>query len=96
VKPTIGATVHYVSHGSPDGTYPSTCRAALITEVDEYQDGGSKFLGHVGLMVANPTGAHFPRSVVQAEPTTPNLRSFADPNALELPPAGTWHWPDHG
>lgn len=32
-KPWVGATVHYVSYGTPGGEYSKTCRAATITEV---------------------------------------------------------------
>jgi hypothetical protein len=54
----INAPVHYVSEGSPvlsDGSqrYPSTCRAADVTEVDPEDQ------TCVGLMVKNPTGTHF-------------------------------------
>lgn len=56
-RPSVGRMVHYVSAGSPiekDGTqrYPSTCRAAIITEVPP---GGDVF---VSLFVMNPTGIH--------------------------------------
>ena len=37
-KPSVGQIVHYVSLGSADGQYPSTCRAATITEVSEIDD----------------------------------------------------------
>lgn len=49
--PRIGQPVHYLSHGSADGTYPATCRAATVTEVDGEQ--------WVGLAVLNPTGLFF-------------------------------------
>lgn len=59
--PTVGRQVHYVSHGSPNGQYVKTCRAATVTEVDaEHQD-------VVGLAVLNPTGAFFNRTVCQDE-----------------------------
>ncbi len=32
-KPSIGRIVHYVSMGHSLGTYSSTCRAAIITDV---------------------------------------------------------------
>ena len=31
--PGLGDVVHYVAHGSRDGRYPSTCRAATVSEV---------------------------------------------------------------
>jgi Holliday junction resolvase RusA-like endonuclease len=33
-KPSVGRIVHYQSHGSPDGTYKSEPRAAIITDVN--------------------------------------------------------------
>ena len=50
-QPSVGRQVHYVARGSADGRFPKVCRSATITEVDE--------AGHVGLMVANPTGLFF-------------------------------------
>jgi hypothetical protein len=80
MKPTIGQIVHYVSYGTPGGEYPSVCRAAIVTAVDEYQapvDG--KFIGHVSLCVLNPEGQFFNRAVHQDE---------------ESHKGGTWHWPE--
>lgn len=54
--PELGDVVHYVSHGSADGTYPRTCRAAIVTDSD-----GS---GCVGLAVLNPQGLFFDQAVV--------------------------------
>lgn len=56
--PSVGRTVHYVSHGTPpaaDGTqaYTSQCRHATITEVDPTNQ------NRVGLCVINPTGLFF-------------------------------------
>lgn len=56
--PTIGRVVHYVSYGSADGRYESTCRTALITEVRADE---------VGLAVLNPTGIFFDRQVRNSE-----------------------------
>ena len=33
MTPSIGRIVHYQAHGSPDGTYKSVPRAAVVTEV---------------------------------------------------------------
>jgi hypothetical protein len=57
--PTIGRIVHYVSYGSKDGRYESTCRAALVTETRESNE--------IGLAVVNPTGLFFDRQVRQSE-----------------------------
>jgi hypothetical protein len=48
--PTIGRIVHYVSRGSADGRYPSTCRAAIVTAVEGEQ---------AGLAVFSPEGLFF-------------------------------------
>ena len=57
--PTINRMVHYVSYGSKDGRYASTCRAAIVTETHtEGKDPTS-----VGLAVLNPTGLFFDRNV---------------------------------
>jgi hypothetical protein len=60
VKPSVGRTVHYVSHGTPpraDGSqaYTSECRAAIVTIVNPD--------GTVGLCVLNPTGQFFNSSI---------------------------------
>lgn len=61
--PSICRLVHYVSYGSKDGRYDSTCRAALVTESRESEE--------VGLMVANPTGIFFDRQVRHDEEKKP-------------------------
>ncbi len=53
-KPTVGRSVHYQAHGSPDGTHKPAPRAATITEVISDTE--------VGLCVMNPTGLFFNRS----------------------------------
>lgn len=80
-KPSIGRTVHYLSHGTPvlqDGsqTYTSECRAAIITELtDQAAIGGDC----VSLCVLNPTGQFFRQHVCQDETAAVG---------------GTWHWPE--
>lgn len=49
--PYIGADVHYVAYGTPAGEYPSTCRAAKITEAGARQP--------ASLVVFNPSGMFF-------------------------------------
>lgn len=78
--PAVGRIVHYVSYGTPGGEYASQCRAAIITEVDEYQPGpDGKFIGHLNLCVLNPEGMFFNKGVLQEE---------------ESHRGGTWHWPE--
>jgi len=80
--PTIGRVVHYVSHGTSGGEYPSVCRAAIVTDVDTYQDPTDDqdgHIGHVSLCVLNPEGMFFNRTVTQNE---------TDKRG------GTWHWPE--
>lgn len=86
VTPTVGRSVHYVSHGTPvrsDGTqeYPSVCRAATVTEVDPDQP------ERVGLEVHNPTGLFF-------HPLAAGGCMQDEPEAGRRPRGGTWHWPE--
>ncbi len=93
LRPSIGRVVHYVSYGTPGGEYRSECRAAIITEVDTYQDGqpDGVHLGHVGLCVLNPTGLFFNQRVLNHE---------GDPDHVDATPSrpayrgGSWHWPE--
>lgn len=81
-KPSVGRIVHYVSRGSADGVYQPQCRAAIITEVDEYQPSADgEFVGHVDLCVLNPTGMFFNRGVLAPPPD-------------DVFKGGTWHWPE--
>jgi len=47
----IAMLVHYVSEGSKNGRYPSTCRAAIVTQVHSQTE--------VGVVVHNPTGCFY-------------------------------------
>lgn len=57
--PTIGRIVHYVSRGGADGSFPSTCRAAVVTEVP---DAGASPQA-LGLAVLTPDGLFFDRTI---------------------------------
>lgn len=88
-RPTIGATVHYVSYGTPvrdDGTqaFRSRCRTAVITEVLNDTS--------VGLCVVNPTGLFF------YPLATGGVRFVGKgaPGGDEAYSGGTWHWPGRG
>ncbi len=50
-KPTVGRMVHYVSAGHSLGTYSSTCRAAVVTDVKNDRE--------VSLAVFTPRGMLF-------------------------------------
>jgi hypothetical protein len=80
--PGVGDMVHYLSFGTPNGEYPSVCRAAIITDVDHYQypDEHTGFVGHVSLCVLNPEGMFFKKSVLEGND--------------EERKGGTWHWPE--
>lgn len=84
-KPEIGDTVHYTSHGSRDGTYPSTCRAAIVTEVQpgDYAVASAVLNHAVALAVLNPTGMFF----------NPNIPWAAYEG--DRTPGGTWHHGPH-
>lgn len=79
MKPTVGRIVHYVARGSADGKFPKVCRAAQITEVDGK--------GHIGLIVANPTGLFF-------HPIADGGGCPYDDRPSEQRDGGTWHWPE--
>jgi hypothetical protein len=57
-QPTVGRIVHYVSYGTPGGEYTSQCRAAIITDLAQTDEGGDV----VGVAVVNPTGMFFNRA----------------------------------
>lgn len=80
-KPSVGRIVHYVSYGTLNGEYPSECRAAIVTDVDKYQESApdSRFLGHVNLCIFSPEGMFFNKSCLQDE---------------DAKRGGTWHWPE--
>ncbi|MFD5451191.1 hypothetical protein [Streptomyces sp. NPDC127100] len=56
----IGRIVHYVARGSADGRYPSTCRAAIVTAVDD--------AGKPNLTVFSPEGFFCSGPLPHAEP----------------------------
>ncbi|MEU5772711.1 hypothetical protein ABZ819_05320 [Streptomyces venezuelae] len=80
-KPTIGATVHYVSYGTPGGEYTSKCRAAIVTGVCDNPDGVDPETGTrcVSLAVLNPSGLFFDEHLPQDE---------------DAHDGSTWHWPE--
>lgn len=82
--PTVGRQVHYVSHGSPNGQYPKTCRAATVTEVD------AKDTDVVGLAVLNPSGLFF-HSLADGGCVQIPAPADGNPDAYH---GGTWHWPE--
>lgn len=69
-KPSVGRIVHYVAFGTPGGEYPAgVCRSAMITEVNMLLNGEVVQINekgeqtNVGLVIFNPTGQFFNRSV---------------------------------
>lgn len=98
MKPSIGRVVHYVSYGTPNGEYPSECRAAIVTEIPGTHATRNGVLGPlVGLCVLNPTGQFFNREI-QHDPGA-DAPPANDPRRPELCEGryyagGTWHWPE--
>jgi hypothetical protein len=64
MTPSVGRIVHYVSYGTPGGEFPSTCRAAVVTEV--HQSGHPQRLA---LAVLNPSGLFFDLGIPHDEDT---------------------------
>lgn len=64
MKPSIGRIVHYRSYGTPGGEFASTCRAAIVTQVND-EHGIS-----VGLCAINPTGLFFHEDCVEDQGNT--------------------------
>jgi hypothetical protein len=92
-KPSVGRIVHYVSYGTPGGEYPSVCRAAIITEVGQFEPGSHEEhrAAEVGLCVLNPEGIFLNRGVRQDELPPPD-RIVAGERSEHR--GGTWHWPE--
>ena len=87
--PKVADIVHYQSFGTPNGEYPSVCRAAIVADVDRYQPSTvdkPEFVGHVALAVLNPEGMFFNRAVLFDDGST---RTDGEPKG------GTWHWAEH-
>lgn len=78
--PTVGRIVHYVSYGTPNGEYQPEHRAAIVTEVIEYDEGDERnHQQYVHLCVINPAGFFFNHYVAHDE---------------DEKKGGTWHWPE--
>ena len=86
--PSIGRIVHYVSYGTPGGEFPSTCRGAIVTEVDLERDPV-----RAGLAVLNPSGLFFDRGVPHDE-TILTVGESPDGRRILGHRPGTWHWPE--
>lgn len=79
IKPTVGATVHYVSYATGE----PVCRAAIITAVDAYppdasERGEAYIAAPVDVTVFLPD-THFTDRSMQSEVGREG---------------GTWHWPE--
>lgn len=62
-KPWIGMVVHYVSYGTPNGEYPSVCRAAIVTASrTSVADSDRPELTTADLFVMNPEGIFLNKS----------------------------------
>lgn len=103
IQPSVGRTVHYVSHGTPvqqDGSqaYPAVCRAAIITAVHDMDPVPEHQVPYVDLCVLNPTGLFFNQQCLfdGGVPLTfgdmAQHPELAGRTAVYKP--GSWHWPE--
>ena len=84
-SPSVGRIVHYVSYGTPGGEYKSRCVAAIITDVRENPVVEGVSNTEVRLKIFNPDGDF----------NSPWLKYNDDPRKEgDMPPGGTWHWPE--
>lgn len=60
-KPSVARIVHYQSYGTPGGEFKSEPRAAVITAVEDEEQ------GIVSLCVLNPTGLFFNQHVTRGD-----------------------------
>lgn len=90
-QPTVGRIVHYVSAGSADGRYPSTCRAAIVTEVNGEWNADDPNSVQLTLTVFNPQGQHIVSGVKHDFPG--RVPDWDGMNETHLRPY-TWHYPD--
>lgn len=98
--PRVGDTVHYVAHGTPprpDGSqaYPSVCRAAIVTQVHDWEAPAGESDHAVGLCVLNPTGQFF-NPAVSGHPGDPaeDAHGARCTTGGRAYPGGTWHTPE--
>lgn len=77
----IGDMVHYVSRPSPDGSRPSVCQLAVVTEIGESHQRG--------LWVLDPAGVFFDRGIEYDSPLG-DLQS----REPRTPAPVTWHGMD--
>jgi hypothetical protein len=99
---TVDGRVHYRSHGSADGTYPATCRAAIITEVGQWvtveTSTPNSFDRSEGRPIRNLEQWWFSDALALAviNPTGVFFSGAAGQPCRYDPEhgaGGTWHWP---
>lgn len=77
----IGDMVHYVSRPPPDGSRPSVCQPAVVTEIGESH--------RRGLWVLDPAGIFFDREIEYDSPL-----GDAQSREPRTPASVTWHGMD--
>lgn len=77
-RPSLGAAVHYVSHGSPNGEYAAECKAAIVTGVPPVTRAPAS--RGVDVIVLNPSGIFFKR-VLQDDAKAPGTWHYDCANA---------------
>lgn len=109
--PDLGDRVHYVAHGSADGTHPRACRLALVTgvggwiadEVRALPDAPSTRrvvveswrIDAVAAHVLTP-GGWFVHEALSYDPGRTGEQGDPVLCTGRLHRPGTWHWPGVG
>ena len=108
--PELGERVHYVAHGSADGTHPRACRLALVTgvgawvteEVRDLPDSPATRrvvverweIDALAVRVLTPTGEFVHEALRRDSGARAERDAEMCTGRAHRP--GTWHWPQVG
>ena len=96
MKPSIGRIVHYMARGSLDRVYPPVCRAAIITQVDEWYELRKEITATIaqGMELPEDMVTNLPGAVglCVLNPSGMFFHESIDYDEAKAP--GSWHWPE--